>query len=169
VSRTREPVPRTQGPFSTIIEQVVDIAADRATVWRALIDPAAVMIWDTGIVRAIDAPADYPLPGQVVRWRYRLAGLPLTLIDQPQEVVPFERLRTHIALAFLRIDETYFLESMTGDAPRTRLAARLAIGNTLPVLSGAFDRWIGRSLASQTVTASLRGVREYCERATPAA
>jgi hypothetical protein len=150
--------------FTATIEHVTDIAADRERVWRALTDPALVLIWDTGIVQAIDVPPDYPQPGQTVRWKYRLAGLPLTLVDQPQEVTRLERLRTRIALGFLRFDETYTLESLAGEPPRTRLSARLAVGNSLPVLGRAFDRWIGRNLASQTVATSLRAIRELCER-----
>ena len=99
---------------------------------------------------------DYPRPGQTVRWRYRLLGFPLTLIDRPQEVVPLERLRTLIALAFLRLDETYTLAPLPGRPEGTRLSVRLYIGNTLPVLRGAFDRQFGRGLASQTISESLR-------------
>lgn len=146
------------------VEHVVEIRATRERVWRALTDPSCVVIWDVGVVRPLDAPTDYPLPGQVVRWRYSLWGLPLTLIDEPQEVVALERLRTRIALGFLRFDETYTLEELAGDEPVTRLTARLEAGNSLPVLRRRFDRSVGRRLTSQTVAASLRAIREFCER-----
>ena len=155
-------------PASAVIEQSIDIAADRERVWLALTNPAAVVIWDTGIVRPIDAPHDYPRPGQTVRWQYRLLGLPLTLIDRPQEVVPLERLRTHIALAFMRLDETYMLDSPANLPRGTRLSMRLVIGNTLPVFRSGFNRWLGRGLAAQTIAQSLRALREFCERDIPA-
>lgn len=150
--------------YGAAIERDIDIAADRAKVWAALTDPASVTIWDTGIIAPIDAPHDYPQPGQTVRWRYRLAGLPLTLIDRPQEVAPMERLRTLIQLAVLRLDETYTLESSTSRPGGTRLRVRLAIGNTLPAFRHAFDRWIGQGLATRTVEESLRAIRDFCER-----
>ncbi len=157
----------SEAPESAVLEQSIDIAADRERVWLALTNSAAVVIWDTGIVRPIDAPDDYPRPGQTVRWRYRLMGLPLTLIDRPQEVVPLERLRTHIVLAFLRLDETYTLDSSALRPRGTRLSVRLLIGNTLPVFRHGFNRWFGRRLATQTITQSLLALREFCERDIP--
>jgi hypothetical protein len=146
------------------VDHSVEIAADRERIWHALTDPESVSVWDTGIVAPIDAPADYPRPGQTVRWRYRLFGVPLTLRDRPQEVVRLERLRTLISLAFLRIDETYTLQSLQGQPGQTRLAAHLDIGNTLPVFRRAFDRRIGRRLATQTITESLSAIRAFCEK-----
>lgn len=150
-------------PYSVTIERSVDIAAGRDRIWRALTDPASVAVWDTGIVSAVDAPGDYPRPGQIVRWRYRLLGMPCTLIDRPQEVVPLERLRTLIALLFLRLDETYTLTS-TGDAALCRLGVVLHVGNALPVLRRTFDRSIGQGLAEQTIAASLTAIRDFCEK-----
>ena len=150
--------------FNATVEQSIEIAAPRGRVWHALTDPASVVIWDTGIVAPIDAPADYPRPGQTVRWRYRLLGLPVTLIDRPQEVLPLQRLRTLITLAMLRLDETYTLSSPFGQPEHTLLSVRLEIGNTLPVFRRAFDRYIGESLASTTVAESLHAIREFCER-----
>jgi hypothetical protein len=145
------------------VEHCVEIAADRARVWHALTEPASVVVWDVGIIAPLDAPPDYPLPGQVVRWRYRLLGIPTTLVDRPQEVVPQVRLRTLIALAFLRIDETYTLEPLPGGREGTRLTAQLYLSNTLPVFNGFFDRHLGRSLAASTVRESLGAIRDFCE------
>jgi hypothetical protein len=146
------------------VEHYVEIAADRARVWHALTEPASVVIWDVGIIAPLDAPPDYPQPGQVVRWRYRLLGFPTTLVDRPQEVVPQVRLRTLIDLAFLRIDETYTLEPSHGRPEGTRLTAQLYLSNTLPLLSGAFDRHLGRGLASSTICESLTAIRDFCEK-----
>jgi len=149
--------------YTETIEHVTEIAAARERVWHALTAPSSVVAWDTGIVAPIDAPADYPRPGQVVRWRYRLAGLPLTLIDEPQDVAPLERLRSRISLGFLRFDETYTLEPLAGDDSGTRLSALLEVGTSLPFGGRAFDRLVGRRMASQTVAASLRAIAAFCE------
>ena len=150
--------------YNVTIEHSVDIAADRDRIWRALTDPASVAIWDTGIVAAVDAPADYPLRGQTVRWRYRLLGLPLILVDRPQEVVPLQRLRTLISLAFLRLDETYTLATSPANEGHTRLGICLHVGNALPIFGRAFDRHIGEGLARQTITQSLSAIRDFCEK-----
>ena len=149
---------------TVVVEHHVEIAADRARVWHALTEPASVVVWDVGIIAPMDAPPDYPQPGQVVRWRYRLLGFPTTLVDRPQEVVPQVRLRTLIALAFLRIDETYTLEPVPGSPEGTRLTAKLCLSNTLPLFSRAFDRHLGRGLASSTVSESLGAIRDFCEK-----
>lgn len=149
---------------AVLVEHCVEIAADRARVWHALTEPASVVVWDVGIIAPLDAPADYPQPGQVVRWSYRLLGLPTTLVDRPQEVVPLVRLRTLITLAFLRIDETYTLEPLPGNPEGTRLTAQLYLSNTLPLLSGVFDRHLGRGLATSTVRESLGAIRDFCEK-----
>lgn len=146
------------------VEHSVEIAADPARVWHALTEPASVVVWDVGIIAPLDAPPDYPQPGQVVRWRYRLLGVPTILVDRPQEVVPQVRLRTLIALAFLRIDETYTLEPLAGSREGTRLTAQLYLSNTLPVFNGLFDRQLGRGLASSTVRESLGAIRDFCEK-----
>jgi hypothetical protein len=149
--------------YTATIVQFTVIAATPERVWRALTDPACVVVWDVGVVGPIDPPPDYPRPGQVVRWRYSLSGLPLTLIDEPQEVVPLQRLHTRIELGFLRFDETYTLDAIAGDVPRTRLSARLDVGNSLPLGGRAFDHWVGRRLAARTVAASLRAIGAFCE------
>jgi uncharacterized protein YndB with AHSA1/START domain len=138
----------------------VDIAAPPARVWRALCDPAEVVQWDTGVAEALDAPADYPQPGQHVRWRYQ--GGPFgTLHDRPQEVVPEQTLRSVIEIGPARFDETYTLQSRDGG---TRLQASM-------IVHAPF--WIGGPLAERlyvgptsrlTVAASLDAIKRHCER-----
>ena len=68
--------------------ETIEIAATPERVWRALTIPTEVVCWDTGVLEPIDAPSDYPRPGQHVRWRYRFGLLPLTLHDRPTQVEP---------------------------------------------------------------------------------
>jgi len=151
------------GRYTASIVETVDIAAPRERVWKALTDPACVAVWDTGIVRSLDAPADYPRQGQTVHWKYNLAGLPMTLVDRPQEVDQQHRLRTLITLGFMKFDETYILIDAPDGSGATRLIAQLAIGNSLPFLRALFDRVIGEALAKETVSTSLRAIRNFCE------
>lgn len=86
----------------------VAIDAPPSHVWRALCDPADVVIWEGNVEEALDAPPDYPQPGQHVRWRCR-SGLFRILHDRPQEVVPEEKLRSFLSQGLVRYDETYTL------------------------------------------------------------
>ena len=139
----------------------VRIAAPVARVWSALTNPAEVVQWDTGVQAPLDAPADYPRPGQHVRWSYRLGPMPLVLHDRPSEVVPNRTLRSSIQLGPFEFDETYTLESPAED--RTELSARLCLWSAVPLIGGVLERTLGRPLARSTVRQSLAAIRVHCE------
>jgi Polyketide cyclase / dehydrase and lipid transport len=141
--------------------ETVRIHAPVARVWRALTDPAEVVRWDTGVQAPLDAPADYPRPGQHVRWSYRLGPLPLTLHDRPSEVVRHETLRSRIRLGPFDFDETYTLDAL--GAEETALAARLRVASPVPVIGAWLARTLGAPLAQSTVHGSLAAIRAHCE------
>ncbi len=91
----------------------IEIAASPARVWRALCDPAEVSEWDSAVEAVVDAPSDYPQPGQHVQWRCR-SGFFRTLHDRPLEVIPEKTLRSDLRLGFVRYDETYTLTEVEG-------------------------------------------------------
>lgn len=137
----------------------VDIAAPPARVWRALCDPAEVVLWDTCVVEAIDAPAGYPQPGQHVRWRY--ANGPFrTLHDRPQEVVPDRTLRSLISVGPTRMDETYTLDATDGG---TRLTATMLVRVPWPVVGVLAERAVFGPATRKAVTASLQAIKSHCE------
>jgi hypothetical protein len=137
----------------------LDIEAAPARVWRALCDPAEVVRWDTGVVEALDAPADYPQPGQHVRWRYA-EGPFRTLHDRPQDVVPERRLRSLIQIGPLRFDETYTLELREGGS---RLSAAMIVRAPLPPLGWLIERLYAGPQSRRAVEASLRALKRHCE------
>lgn len=137
----------------------IDVAVPPLRVWRALCDPAEVVQWDSGVERALDAPADYPRPGQHVRWRFR-TGLFRTLHDRPQEVVPERMLRALLALGPFRFDETYTLEA--GGAG-CRLAATMHVTSVIPLVGRTI---VCRRIGPQTrvaMEASLAAIKRHCE------
>lgn len=136
------------------------IAAATARVWRALCDPAEVVRWDTGVERALDAPPDYPRPGQHVRWRYA-NGLFRILHDRPQEVVPERRLRALLAVGPFRFDETYTLEARERGCT---LAVMMTVRTPLPLAGPVIDLLYIGPRTRATVGASLRAMKRYCER-----
>jgi len=133
-------------------------------VWRALTDPNEVAAWDAvnGNGGALDAPPDYPKPGQHVRWRYRQGGVPTLLHDRPIEVVQASHLRSLIELGQLRFDETYTL--LQEGEGGTRLGMRIIAENVVPVVGGVLDRFEVRRLVTEMVSSSLEAIRTFCER-----
>lgn len=139
----------------------VQIAAGVERVWRALTVPAEVVQWDSGVIDPIDAPPDYPQPGQHVRWRYRLGPIPLILVDRPSEVVPNSILRSSIRLGPFAFDETYRLRSP--EPLVTQLAAELTLCSRVPVIGSLLERVAGAPLARSTVRTSLQAIKRHCE------
>ncbi len=142
--------------------ETIEIAADAERVWRALSIPAEVVCWDTGVVEPLDAPPDYPRPGQHVRWRYRLGPLPLILHDRPTQVEPVSILRSSIRLGPLDFDETYTLRDKGSFA--TQLTAELSLASTFPILGSLFERIVAQPFARSTVRTSLAAIKRHCER-----
>jgi hypothetical protein len=140
------------------------IRGDRARVWRALTDPAEVVGWDETLIAPIVVTPDYPKPGQHVRWRSQLNGLPVILHDRPIEVSVGERLRSNIAHGLFRFDETYSLADDPVEAGRTRLMLKIVASNEIPVVGGALDRFAVRQYATELASSALRAIRAWCER-----
>jgi uncharacterized protein YndB with AHSA1/START domain len=137
----------------------VEIDAPPSRVWRALCVPAEVVRWDTGVVGAIDAPADYPQPGQHVRWRYSNGPFRL-LHDRPQEVVTERMLRSLISVGPTEMDETYALEAIDGG---TRLTATMRVRVRWPVAGVIAERAVFGPATRRAVTASLKAIKLHCE------
>lgn len=137
----------------------VDIQASSARVWRALCDPAEVVQWDAGICAALDAPPDYPQPGQHVRWRCR-HGVFRILHDRPHEVVRERTLRSLLRLGPFHFDETYTLASRGGGC---RLSAAMEVRLPLGVIGWVVERVYLGGHTRATVQASLEAIKRRCE------
>ncbi len=135
------------------------ITAPTARVWRALCDPEEVGSWDSGVDRALDAPEDYPKPGQHVRWRCR-SGLWRILHDRPQQVVPEQTLHSLLSLGIVRYDETYTLSS---DDDGTLLTVSLDVSVPIPILGALIVRWRAHQDARSAFGASLANLKCWCE------
>ncbi|MCH7699088.1 MAG: hypothetical protein IH865_09160 [Chloroflexi bacterium] len=136
-----------------------EIEASTARVWRALCDPAEVVVRDTGVEKAIDAPDDYPQPGQHVRWQYS-SGPFRILNDRPQEVVSEQRLRSLLGVGPFRFDEAYTLEANDDGC---KLTARMDVSVALPGLGWLIERLYIGPATKRTVGASLAAIKRHCE------
>ena len=141
------------------IELSLDIDASPARVWRALCEPAEVVQWDSGVEAAIDAPADYPKPGQVVRWRLRSGGY-RTLIDRPQVAEPERALRSLLSFGPLRLDETY---TLTPSAGGCTLSVLIDAKADVPALGTVIERTYLGPTVRRDFGASLAAIRRHCE------
>jgi hypothetical protein len=150
---------------TTTFEHEIRISASPHDVWRALCLPEEVAQWDSGVQFAVDAPANYPQPGQRVRWR--TTGIILrTLVDQPLEVVPERRLRSMLSLGPARYDETYTIQT-TRDSP-TDLGDEclLQMKMTLQVVAVPGHRLLFRRFAATTpsnMASALAAIKTHCE------
>jgi len=136
-----------------------DIAAPCARVWRALCDPVEVVQWDTGVAAALDAPPDYPQPGQHVKWRYTNGPFRI-LHDRPQEVVAERTLRSLLAVGPFRFEETYRLDEQGRGC---RLTAAMQVRASFGVLGWIFEHLYLGPRTRAAVTASLRAIKHHCE------
>jgi uncharacterized protein YndB with AHSA1/START domain len=158
-------------PDSPISGRVITVAlgtrigAERGRVWSALVDPSERAAWDAALVAPLEVPAGHPRPGGRARWRYRLRGVPVTLVERPLERVEGRRLRSAMSLGPFRFDLAFTLEDDEGGG-RTRLGVALAASNVIPVVGGALDRFAVRRLAGEIVTALLEDLRAFCEEPT---
>lgn len=137
----------------------VEIAAPIERVWRALSAPEEVIEWDGGVLRPLDAPPDYPKPGQHVRWQHR-GPLFHVLHDRPLEVMSPAKLRSLLAWGPFRYDETYRL---TPDGVACTLRAELQVWTPFPLVGAFLDRLYIGPAARRAFEAALASIKRHCE------
>lgn len=142
------------------------ISANRRSVWRALTDPAELIRWDCRILDLLEPVENYPSPGQLVRWKYRLGQVPVVMRDRPIEVSPNERIRSTLGLGLLQLDTTHSLVA-NGSSSSTRLSLKVVASNTAPVVGGSIDRFDIRRIASDFVDSRLRSLKNWLESSPP--
>ena len=139
------------------------IASPPRSVWEALTERSQVLQWRPGAIEALEPDASYPVPGERVRWRCRVRGLPLVLEDTPLLVLPGECLHARLSLGLFRFEETFRLAALPSEPERTRLGIKIAASNEMPVLGGALDRFAVREFATELAATYLQAVRDWCE------
>jgi hypothetical protein len=144
------------------------VGAPRSRVWRALTDPAEIVRWDERAEGLLEPASRALAPGRVLRWRYRLGGVPLVFREEILEVVPEEKVRSAVRLGLFRFEQTFSLAVDPADAGRTRLGLRLASSNAVPVVGGLLDRFAVRRQAAELADARLRALQKWCETHPPA-
>jgi hypothetical protein len=118
-----------------------------------------VVLWDTGVTEALDAPLDYPRPGQHVRWAYR-SRLWRVLHDRPQKVDPGQRLRSILNLGPHEMDETY---ELTAISEGWHLALAVSMCVQVPLVGGLLAKLWAGPRTKRGFEASLQALKRWCE------
>lgn len=139
------------------------ISAERSRVWRALTTPSELLRWDDQIVELLDSPANFPQPGQQVRWRCRIGAVPIVVHQTIRELLPGERLQSAISRGVFCFDETYMLSTESEAPERTRLSLRIVASNSTPLVGGVMDRFEVRRLSAELIDSRLRSIQKWCE------
>jgi hypothetical protein len=155
------------------------IDATRECVWRALLDPALRPRWDDRILGEIRLPSGstrerQPIrraaashPGDVLRrscWRFRLAGVPLVMVEEIHRIEGHDRILGRISIGSMRFDRTITLHAEHDrSGPRTRLGMKLVASNSIAVIGELVPRLEVQRIVIEHVDTTLRQVRKYCE------
>jgi hypothetical protein len=150
------------------------IAADPRRVWRALTSPSECVAWDERLIAPVDPIDRYPQAGEPMRWRCLLGSVPVLLHDEPRAVIPYQKLRSLLAIGSLHFDQTYTLaiekERAEGGesgpqskAPRTRLCMKVTVANSVALVGAIVDRFEVRRMTVDRVDETLRAITKWCE------
>ncbi|HEB91307.1 MAG TPA: hypothetical protein ENI85_17155 [Deltaproteobacteria bacterium] len=162
------------------------IGAPQDNVWRALTDPAARSNWDERILGAVgsarsagkprkgpgvsshdasrDRPADRMPALEQRKWRFRLGGVPLVMLDTTIESAPRQRLVSRIAIGSIQFDQILTLHPEDDESgPRTRLGMKIVARNRIAVIGEVVQRLDVQKIVIEYVDTTLRQVQKYCE------
>jgi hypothetical protein len=139
------------------------VPADRARVWRALVDPGQAQRWRPGPLELLGADDDYPAPGRSVRWRFRLRRLPVVVSETVLVSELGERLELRLRIGLFRFDAVFTLAEAPGSRVATRVGLTIAARNQVPLVGGVLDRFAVRRLATELAAAHLEALRVFCQ------
>ena len=155
------------------------IDAEAVRVWRAIVEASERPLWDDRILGEIHLPKTSVRglrPGRGARpdphanairrtaWRFRLAGVPLVMVDEVYRQEERERLVGRISIGSLHFDQVITVhEERDPSGPHTRLGLKLVAGNSIAVISELVPRLDVQRIVIEYVDTTLRQVRKYCE------
>jgi hypothetical protein len=161
--------------ITVALSATIDSTSER--VWRALVDPAERPLWDDRILGEIPTPpsraprrgapraADDPQDVlRRTRWRFRLADIPLVMVDEILRVEGHDRLYGRISIGSMHFDETITVHAENDPSgPHARLGMKLVSHNSIAVIGELVPRLDVQRLVIGYVDTTLRQVRKHCE------
>lgn len=167
--------------ITVALTATIDAAGER--VWRAIVEAGERPLWDDRILgeirlpiprktphvrgeRSNGTPRTDPHPQAIRRtaWRFRLAGIPLVMVDEVYRQEGQERLVGRISIGSLHFDQVITVhEERDPSGPHTRVGMKLVAGNSIAVISELVPRLDVQRIVIEYVDTTLRQVRKYCE------
>ena len=103
-------------------------------------------------------------PIRCTRWRFRVSGIPLVLVDETHRMEGRERLFGRISIGSMRFDQTITIaEERDESGPRTRLGMKLVASNSIAVIGELVPRLEVQRFVIEYVDTTLRLIRKHCE------
>jgi len=161
--------------ITVALTATIDSTSER--VWRALVDPAERPLWDDRILGEIPTPPSRasrrptPQPAEDppdvlrrTRWRFRLADIPLVMVDEILRIEGHDRLYGRISIGSMHFDETITVHAENDPSgPHARLGMKLVTNNSIAVIGELVPRLDVQRLVIEYVDTTLRQVRKHCE------
>ncbi len=98
------------------------------------------------------------------KWRFRLGGVPLVMLDTTIDSTPCQRLISRIAIGSIQFDQTFTLHREDDDSgPRTRLGMKIVARNRIAVIGEVVQRLDVQKIVIEYVDTTLRQVQKHCE------
>jgi hypothetical protein len=155
------------------------IDAEGVRVWRAIVDATERPLWDDRILGEIQLPKPRVRGRPSTRstrsnhhanairrtaWRFRLAGIPLVMVDEVHRQEGHERLVGRISIGSMHFDQVITVhEERDPSGPHTRLGMKLVASNSIAVISEFVPRLDVQRILIEYVDTTLRQVRKHCE------
>lgn len=163
--------------ITVALTATIDAPGER--VWRALVDAAERPAWDDRILGEVHLPETSArllrLPRPVppgfasgaprrTRWRFRLAGVPLVMIDEVLRIDGHERLLGRISIGSLRFDHTTTIHHENDrSGRRVRVGMKLVAANSVAVIGEVVPRLEVQRILIEYADTTLRRLRKHCE------
>lgn len=167
----------------------VTVGAPTQRVWRALVDPAERIAWDERLLGEISpdvgtrkrrgavkrpsrnaaavalTEADaVAAPLRTNRWRFRLGGVPLVMLDRIVDAEPGARLVSKIVIGSMQFEQTLTLHSENDETGhQTRVGMKLVAKNSIAVIGEIVPRVDVQKLIIEYIDTTLRQVQKHCE------
>ena len=184
-SRTHAPCRGATNKLITVALSAT-IGAPPENVWRALTDPNERCLWDERILGKVGLPrgsskslrscdvspldssrtpsSEKKIAIDQTRWRFRMGGVPLVMLDTTVDSNHAERLVSRISIGSIQFDQTLtFHREDDESSQRTRLGMKIVARNRIAVIGEVVQRLDVQKIIIEYVDTTLRQVQKYCE------
>ncbi|MFK7896905.1 MAG: SRPBCC family protein [Myxococcota bacterium] len=160
------------------------VGAPTPRVWRALVDPAERLVWDERVLGEVSPAAGKrqaraskrlhltsaipkaaaPPPLRTTRWRFRLGGVPLVMVERILQAEPGQRIVSKIVIGSMQFEQTLTLHPEQDETGRrTRVGMKLVAQNRVAVIGEVVPRSEVQKIVIEYIDSTLRQLQKHCE------